>query len=319
MIFSVVQLIGGFIYLLGAADLLVRGAVALARRAQVPPMVVALTLVAFGTSLPELVVTLQAAVTGFSGIALGNVVGSNVANVLLVCGSAAIIYPLSIGGSSVRRDSLLMVGATLLLGILGFSLGLGRTAGVLLLLALVLVLSPTARDAARAHREAGGRAPLEAVLGLPTHRGMMALFIVVGVGFLPVGAWLVVDSAVDIAGRLGVSDMVIGASIIAFSTSLPELATTVMAAFRKETDVVVGTIVGSNIFNILVILGVASLVSPEPIQVPPSFEFLDLPAVLITALILTGFIWGKRAIDRTAGIALSTAYGAYLVALYVWG
>ncbi len=319
MIFSLVQLIGGFIYLLGAADLLVRGAVALARRAQVPPMIVALTLVALGTSLPELVVTLQAAVTGFSGIALGNVVGSNVANVLLVCGLAAIIAPLSIVGSSVRRDSLLMVGATVLLGIFALSMGLNRTTGILMLIALVLVLSPSARDAARAHREAGGRAPLEAVLGLPTHRRLITLFIVVGVVFLPVGARLVVDSAVDIAGRLGVTEAVVGASIIAFSTSLPELATTVVAAFRKETDVVVGTIVGSNIFNILVILGIASLVSPEPIHVPASFTVLDLPAMLLSALTLAVFIWMKRPIGRPAGIALSGAYVVYVVALFLWG
>lgn len=317
MTLSFVQLIGGFIYLLGAADLLVRGSVALARRAKVPPMVVALTLVALGTSLPELVVTLQAAFRGFSGIALGNVVGSNIANVLLVCGSAAIIYPLSISGDSVRRDSLLMLGATLLFGALAYFHGLDRVAGVLLLLSLVGALLPTAQDAARAHRKAGGQAPLEAVLGIPTHRRMIGLFILVGIVFLPVGARLVVDAAVEIATRLGVTEAVVGLSIIAFSTSLPELATTVVAAYRRETDVVVGTIVGSNIFNLLVIMGVAALVSADPIRVPPTFRSLDFPVMFASSLALSFFVFRKRPVDRKAGIVLAGSYIFYIVALFL--
>lgn len=275
----------------------------------------ALTLVALGTSLPELVVTLQAAFTGYPGIALGNVVGSNIANVLLVGGAAAAIYPLAYGGESVRRDSLLMVLATLFFVALCLMDLLNRGTGLLLLAGLAVVLVPSARDAARAHREAQGGAPLVAVLGLPTHRRMILLFLAAGVVGLPVGAWLVVEASVDIALRLGMTETAVGLTIIAFGTSLPEVATTIMAAFKKETEVAMGTIVGSNLFNILGIMGVTALVTPLPIHVPDSFAALDLPVMLGAALALAFFALLRRPIGRTAGILLSGAYIAYIVVL----
>jgi cation:H+ antiporter len=286
--------------------------VALARKANVSPMVVALTLVALGTSLPELVVTLQAIMAGYPGMALGNVVGSNIANVLLVGGGAAAIYPLAYGGGAVRRDSLLMIVATTLFVALSLMDMLNRGTGFLLLIMLGLVLIPSARDAARSHREAGNGAPLVAVLGLPTHRLLILLFLAAGVVGLPIGAKLVVDSAVDIALHLGMTETVAGLTIIAFGTSLPEVATTAVAAIKRETEVAMGTIVGSNLFNVLGIMGVATLTTPALIRVPESFAFLDLPLMLGASLVLAVFAWLRKPIGRVAGSLLFLSYVAYI-------
>jgi len=282
-------------------------------------MVVALTVVALGTSLPELVVSLQAALTGYPGIALGNVVGSNIANVLLVGGAAAIVFPLGYSGIPIRRDSLVMVMASILfIGLCLFD-GLTRLGGGALLLGLVLFIIPTVREAAEAHYASASRAPLEAVLGLPSHRPVIFLFIGGGLIGLPIGARLVVDSAVEIAEAAGMTETVVGLTIIAFSTSLPELATTVVAAFQKETDVAVGTLVGSNIFNLLAIMGATALVSPSPVPVPGLFFRLDLPVMLAAALTISLFAWLQKPIGRVAGVILSAGYLGYLAALLAWG
>ena len=314
---SLILLAGGLIYLLFGADFLVRGAVALARRANVPPIVVALTVVALGTSLPELVVTLRAVFTGFPGIVLGNVVGSNIANVLLVGGGAAIIYPLAIPEGSGRRDTAIMLVVSTLFVVLSLSGGLNPGAGIVMLVALGWVLSLSAREAARAHGEAGGKVPTEVVAGLPTQRRFISLFIVLGLVGLPVGAHYVVMATVDIASRLGMSETVIGLTILAIGTSLPELATTVVAAKKKETEVALGTIVGSNIFNLLGIMGVAALVSPIWIEIPPSFPYLDFPIMLGAAVVATLYVWLRRPIGRLAGVVMCLAYVAYITVLFV--
>ncbi len=314
---SVVILLGGFIYLLLGADLLVRGAVALARRARVPPIVVALTVVALGTSLPELVVSLQAAVIGYPGIALGNVVGSNIANVLLVGGVAGIIFPLAHPGGSIRRDTVMMMLATFLFVFFCLIEGVNRFAGIVFLVGLVAVMVPTVKGAMKAHYESEGRAPMERVLGLPSHRPVILIFLGFGLLTLPLGARMVVDAAVDIALALGMPEAVVGLSIIAFSTSLPELATTVVAARRQETQVAMGTLVGSNLFNILAITGVAASVAPSGIAVPRLFPYLDLPVMMTAAAFITFLAWTRRPLGRKAGIVLSSTYLAYILAVFV--
>jgi len=318
MYLSIVSLVGGLIYLLIGADLLVRGAVALARRARVPPIVVALTVVALGTSLPELVVSVHAALTGYPGIALGNAVGSNIANVLLVGGGAAIIYPRANPGGSIRRDTSVMMLASVVLLVFCLTGNLGLTTGVVFLVGLLAVMIPTVQEGVRAHYESEGKAPMEIVLGLPGHRPVIFLFILTGLAFLPIGARLVVDAAVEIAVRAGISETVVGLTIIAFSTSLPELATTMVAAHKKETEVAIGTLVGSNTFNILAILGVAGVVAPGGIRVPPLFSRLDLPVMLAASLFITILAWTGRPLGRKAGILLSMGYAAYLGALLVF-
>jgi cation:H+ antiporter len=310
-----IQLAGGLVYLLAGGDLLVRGAVSLARRFHVSPMVIALTVVAFGTSLPELVVVVEASLNGYPGLVFGNVVGSNIANVLLVLGTAAVVYPIRHGDHPLRRDCLVMVAATLLLIALCASGTLTARDGAILLGGLIVVNALTAKEAAQAYREASLKAPMEWVLGLPGNPWTIALFIAVGAIGLPVGAHLVVDAAVEIASHLGVSDTVIGLTVLAVGTSLPELATTVVAAVQKRTDVAIGTVVGSNAFNILAILGVGAVISPSPIAVPAGFFTLDFPVMLGAAVMLSAFVWLRRPVRRTAGIVFLAAYAVYVVAL----
>jgi len=291
--------------------------VALARRTNVPPVVVALTVVALGTSLPELMVSLRAVFEGYPGIVLGNVVGSNIANVLLVGGVSAVVYPLAYPGGGIRRDCAIMMGATALFVILCLTDTLDQTAGVLLLVALVAALTPTVREAARSNREAGGTVPSEIVLGLPTKRRFIFFLIFAGLVGLPLGARMVVTHAVEIARYLGMSEAVVGLTIIAFSTSLPELATTVVAAYKRHTEVAVGTIVGSNIFNLLAIMGVASVVEGSGIRVPETFPFLDLPVMTAAALVVAVLAWRKKPMGKGIGITLVLSYVAYLTTLLV--
>lgn len=272
---------------------------------------------ALGTSLPELVVSVHAVFSGYPGIVVGNVVGSNIANVFLVAGVSSIVYPLAYPGDTVRRDSTVMVGATLFFIFLCLYGELSRTAGLALLIGLVLVLIPTLREVAQAHKDADGKPPPVEVLGVPTQRRFISLFIIMGIVGLPLGAHYVVEGTVDIAFRLGVSEAVVGLSIVAFATSLPELATTAVAAYRRETEVAIGTIIGSNVFNILAIMGVAAVASSRTIEVPESFPYLDLPVMLLAAVVTTGFVLLRKAIGRAAGITFTAAYLAYIAILFV--
>ena len=289
----------------------------LADRANVPPIVVALTVVALGTSLPELVVSVHAVFTEHQGIVVGNVVGSNIANVFLVAGVSAIIFPLAYPGDPIRRDSSTMIAASVFLTLLCLRDALTHLAGLALLTGLVLFLVPTVREVAQAQKTAGARPPSVWVLGVPTQRRFISLFIIVGIIGLPAGAHYVVKGTVQAATELGVSEAVIGLSIVAFATSLPELATTGMAAFRRDTEVAVGTIIGSNIFNILAIMGAASLISSDPIDVPRSFPYLDLPVMVAAAVLIATFAYLKKPIGRRAGIMFAALYVAYIVVLFV--
>jgi cation:H+ antiporter len=308
-------LFGGLIYLLMGGDLLVRGAVALARRARVPPVIIALSVVAFGTSLPELVVTLRSVLTGYPGIGIGNVVGSNIANVFLVVGVPAIVYPLVTAKEAARRDASAMVGVTVLFVVLSFLGDFGRLQGLLLLAVLAVLLGLTARETAR-RREGDTDAPIEWVLGLPHRPWMIALFIVFGAIFMPLGARMLIESAVHIAAQLQISDAVAGLTLVAVSTSLPELATAFVAALRRQSGVAIGTAMGSNIFNIVAIMGVTATVSPDPIVVPHGFRTVDLPVMLAASLLLALFVWRRRPIARLAGVTLVVGYGLYLLALF---
>lgn len=307
------HLLGGLIYLLMGGDLLVRGAVALARRARVSPIIVALTLVSFGTSVPELVVTLQAALAGYPGMAIGNVVGSNIANVLLVAGAPAIAYPLLADRGFERRNASIMLGVSMFFFVLCMLGDLGRLIGAVLLSAMAVLTAYTIWSARRARRVVEVPPPIEWVLGLPSTAWMAGLFIGLGVVGLPVGARLMIEAAIDLAGQYGISEVVIGLTVVAIGTSLPELATAVVAVFQRQTDVAVGTVTGSCVFNILGITGLAALVSPSPIPVPNGFLQLDLPVMVAAAVALTFLVWYRRAIRRRAGIIFVVGYVAYLV------
>lgn len=308
------ELFGGFIYLLMAGDLLVRGAVALAKQFHIPPMLVGLTVVAFGTSAPELCVSVGAAFQGAPGIAMGNVVGSNIANALLVLGAPAVILPIACSQSSVRRDGLIMLAVSALFVALCLTGEVTRTGGALLLLGLLAYMAYSLWEAARSPTEA--QAEIEWVLGLPRRARTAFFFIAIGLIWLPVGADLLIDAAVEIAAGLGVSDAVVGLTVVALGTSLPELATVVVAAAKGHTDLAVGNVLGSNILNILAIMGVAGVVSPRAIAVPPGFVAFDLPVLAAAALLLAWFTWRRAAIRRPVGALMTMGYVAYVALLY---
>ena len=297
-------------------DLLVRGTVALARRFRVPPVVVAATVVGFGTSLPELVVSLRATLTGYPGLILGNVVGSNIANVLLVGGVSAAVYPLLREGAAVRRNIVIMMGTTVAFAAICALGGIGRVAGGVMLGTFVVVLASAAGSTIRAQRDVDTSTPLDWVLGLPNRVRMIVLFLVAGVIMLPLGAQLLVESAVAIASDFEIPETIVGLTVLAIGTSLPELTTTVLAAIERRSDVAIGAIIGSNTFNILAIMGVTSTLSPIPIEVSGRFQYVDVPVMLVTSLMLALFVWKARPIGRRAGIAMVLAYVAYLGTLY---
>lgn len=298
-------------------DLLVRGSVALARRLRVSPVVVAATVVGFGTSLPEMVVSVQASLSGYPNLILGNVVGSNIANVLLVGGASAAVYPLGHEDSAVRRNLMLMLGATGVFAVLSLTGQITRPAGIALFVGFVAIIVTTAASTLQHHDEVDTSTPLDWVLGLPDRFLLITLFILIGITMLPLGASRLVDSAVVIAARFEVPEAVVGLTVLAIGTSLPELVTTVLAARERRSDVAVGAIIGSNTFNILAIMGLTATLAPSPIVVSGRFMALDLPVMLISSGALAAFAWRGRLIGRRLGIGMLVAYVLYLGTLLV--
>lgn len=301
----------GLVILLIAGDTLVKGAVNLSLRLGLPALIVSLTVVAFGTSAPELLIAIDSVLEDVPGLALGNVVGSNTANVLMVLGVPAILATMHTSACNSRRDYVIMLASTLLFIGLCFFGTLTWIHGLILLAALFFILGRSFREA-MAHRAAGKEAEEEvegADADLPGWR--IGLYLVLGLIGLPIGADLLVKSSVTIAEAYNVSDTVIGLTLVAIGTSLPELATTVMAALRRHADVALGNVIGSNMFNLLAITGIATLVGPIP--VPPEFLQFDLWVMLAASLIMVPFVFMRQDITRMWGIGLTGIYGAYLV------
>ncbi|PQO22919.1 sodium:calcium antiporter [Rhodobacteraceae bacterium WD3A24] len=297
------MILGGLVGLLAGGEALVRGSVGLARRLGMPSFLIGLTVVGFGTSAPELLVSVDAAWRGQPAIAVGNVVGSNTANILLILGLSALIWPVAVQGPTLRRDGAVMLAAGLVL-VVPFALGeLGRLTGAALVAALVLYL-------VWAYRQRGadvtGPEPAD-----PTPRGAI-LWVLAGLAALIVGARLLVDGAVAIAEGFGISQAFIGLTIVAVGTSLPELATSLIAAFRRQSDIALGNIVGSNIFNVLGILGVTALIAPIPVA--SRFLRFDLPVMLAATLVLAVLMIARPLIGRVAGLAMLVAYASYVLA-----
>jgi len=308
---SVLLVIGGLLLLVGGGELLVRGAVGLASVLGVSPLVIGLTVVAFGTSAPELVVSLQAVFTGHPDIVLGNVVGSNIANILLIVGAAAALKSITISPGLVRRDGSLVLVATV--GFAGICLlgSIGWVAGGAMVLVLIGYTvwsfwaarrrAPTVEPEADADEDASG-----ASAGV-----MIALaFTAFGIGGVVVGASLLIDGAVDIARWAGLSEAVIGLTLIAFGTSLPELATAGMAALRGHSDLAVGNALGSNLFNMLAIAGVTAIVTPVP--VPPELLRFDLWVMIGVTVALLIMMTTERRVSRAEGGLLMTGYAVYI-------
>lgn len=305
----------GLVLLLFAGDVLVKGAVNLSLRLGVPAFIVSLTVVAFGTSAPELLISVQAIWDGVPGLALGNVVGSNTANILLVLGIPALLATMHTSECNTRETYLEMLAATaLFIGLCAFGV-LNWISGVILLIALAAMLGH-AMYVMMSHRETACD-DAEEVEGadpnMPWRR--VLAFLALGLIGLPLGANLLVEGSVNIARTFGISETVIGLTLVAIGTSLPELATTVMAALRRQADVALGNVIGSNMFNLLGIMGVASLVGNVPVD--PEFMRFDLWVMLAASLLLIPFVFFRHDINRIWGIVLSILYALYLVVVLV--
>jgi cation:H+ antiporter len=310
----------GLVILLLAGDSLVKGAVNMSLRLGVPALIVSLTIVAFGTSAPELLISIQAIWDGVPGLALGNVVGSNTANVLLVLGIPALLAVMHTSECDTRNSYLQMIAASVLFIVICAMGPLTWVSGVILLAALAAMLTYAAMSANKHRKDAANGAgeddddeEEEELEGADPNLGWgkIILFLVLGLIGLPLGAQLLVDGSVNIARQFGISETVIGLTLIAIGTSLPELATTVMAALRRQADVALGNVIGSNMFNLLGIMGVASLVGTIPVD--PQFLSFDLWVMLGASLLLIPFVFMKVDITRIWGVLLSAAYVAYLV------
>ena len=307
------KLFGGFVYLLMGGDLLVRGALGLARESKIPPMIVGLTVVAMGTSAPELMVSTMSALSGFPGIAVGNVVGSNVANVLLVLGVPVLIHPIVCDQEGLGKQASLMVAVSVLFLLMCAFGSITFFGGVLLVFLLVVFLILATRGTALLPIE-DAEEELERVLGLPSYKSSIILFIVLGAVMLPLGADLVVDGAAGLAAGWGVSEAVIGLSLIALGASLPELSATVIAALHKSSDVAIGNVIGSNMFNILAILGITALLTEIPVD--PMFFRFDLWVMFACTVMLWLFVLTKTTIRKPAGALFLAGYLGYMYTLY---
>ncbi|WP_299789556.1 calcium/sodium antiporter [uncultured Marivita sp.] len=290
----------GLVALLVGGDLLVRGAVGVARRFNVSPMVIGLTLVGFGTSAPELVTSVSAALSGVPAIALGNVVGSNIANILLILGVAALIRPVAAHMPSMPREALWVGGSAVLLVLLSLTGQIATLAGAGLLALLAVYLWGAFRSADDPPED----------LSIPTDPLPRAtVYLIAGLALTIGGAIALVDGATGIARAYGVPEAVIGLTLVAVGTSLPELATTIMAARRGQSDVALGNILGSGIFNILGILGTTALVAPLPVE--PSI-LPDTLIMLATTALLLGLLFWRTKISRRTGAGFLLLYAGYM-------
>lgn len=308
-----VLIASGLLLLFLGGEALIKGAVALARHLGLSQLLVSAVIIGFGTSMPEMTVSVGAALKGSPEIALGNVVGSNIANILLIVGLSALIFPFVQNAQAVRRDVLAMIGASLLLcaltlyGALGFFSGLIMLSGLFVYISWCCVQDLKKPDNAETTVENvdGENHP-------PVPMAFMYSF--VGLGLLVGGAYLLVEGAIALARDFGLSEAVIGLTIVAVGTSLPELATAVVAAMRRQSDIIVGNILGSNIFNILAILGVTAMV--EPIPMTGQIASTDIWIMLAVALSFSALLWLGLRIGRPVGLGMLAAYCAYTGWLY---
>jgi cation:H+ antiporter len=307
------KLTGGLVYLLLGGDLLVRGAIGFSSRTRIPEAVVGLTIVALGTSAPELFVSVYAALAGHGEIALGNVIGSNVANALLVLGVPAVVHSIATHEvPGLWRDASYMLSVTFLFIGLCFLSPFTTADGVGMLALLVLGLIVMYRAHGASFLD--DREEDDDELGLPERVWVILLFLALGIVMLPIGADLTVESAEAIALRLGVSEGVIAASLIALGTSLPELSTTVIAAMRGRSSIALGNVIGSNVLNILAIMGITSIAAT--VHVPDEFLLLDVWVMLAATIVLWWIVVRRRTIGRATAAALLGAYATYIALLY---
>ncbi|MEE8443870.1 MAG: calcium/sodium antiporter [Alphaproteobacteria bacterium] len=310
----------GLALLLVGGEAVVRGAVAAARRLGISPLVIGLTVIGFGTSAPELVVSVEAALSGAPALAVGNVLGSNIANILLIVGIAALLSPLVVHPDALRRDGVVLLLVTLAFPLVALNGGIGRAEGLVM---VGLLIAYIAGSIWSDRRHAGPTAELhrEEVEGftaaLPRSGWVIALFILAGLAALVGGAQLAVTGATALAREAGISETVIGITLVAIGTSLPELSTAIAAARRGNSDVCIGNIIGSNLFNILGVAGASAIAAPLPFDDP--LAVVDLWIMLgVTALLMAFMLTGQR-IVRREGCVLLALYGVFIAFQFLAG
>ncbi|WP_250447954.1 calcium/sodium antiporter [Actinotalea sp. C106] len=305
-------LLGGLVLLVVGGEVLVRGASGLARSFGLSPLVVGLTVVSFATSAPELAVTVRASLGGSPGLAVGNVVGSNIANVLLVLGVAGLILPLAVRRPVVRRDVPVLIALSGLFLLLSLNGTISRLDGAVLLALLIAYTTWAVVRSRRGHDEPSTDLPSA---GPPPRTLVSVLLVVGGVALLVVGAGWLVDGATRVATSLGLSEIVIGLTVVAVGTSLPELATSVIAAVRGDVEMAVGNAVGSCIFNIGAVMGMAAILSPGGVPIEPSAVRFDLPVLLAVALALLPIVFTGFRVERWEAGLFLVLYAAYVLYL----
>ncbi len=315
-------LIAGLVLLVGGAEALVRGASRLAARFGISPLIIGLTVVAFGTSAPETAVSVQASLNGSGDIAVGNVIGSNIANILLILGLSALVAPLVVSRQLVRLDVPVMIGAGLMTFALAWNGSISRLDGIVLLMLLVLytaflvIASKNEKKRVQTDEFADAYGVEEAAK--PFGWLVQLLLVLVGLGLLVFGSNLLIEGAVALARALGLSELVIGLTVIAVGTSMPELATSLLAVYRGERDIAVGNVVGSCIFNLLLVLGAGAVVSSDGLSISPNALAFDIPVMLaVFAACLPIFFSGYR-INRWEGTLFFGYYLAYTLYLVMF-
>lgn len=318
MIWAILQLIGGFILLMLAADRFVAGACATARRLGVSPLLIGLTIVGIGTSAPELFVSGAAAWNHHAGIAIGNAIGSNIANISLVLGLTALFQPLTLSASTLWREFTVMLLALFISSLLLYNGWLGRGDAWVLLAVFVIIFGWLIRSHYVKQSPAAQKTVPPDLPPLLAWRWTI-FWLVFGLLLLPVSADILVRGATTIARSFGVSDVVIGLTLIAIGTSLPEIATSLVAAFKREADIAVGNVIGSNLFNSLAVLMLPGFISPD--HVAQSLLWRDIPMMMGISLLCFGMIACSGSIKRLTrwhGIILLSLYGLYLTALLIY-
>ena len=302
MIFDIVLIIAGVAMVLYGADRLTEGASALARRMNVSEIIIGLTIVAAGTSAPELFVSLVSALKGTPDMAIGNVVGSNTMNAMLIVGCAAVVAPMSISRNTVRKDIPFAVAASVLLPLLAIDAAIGRIDGIILLAGFAAFMYYTLSQAKTGEADSSDETKMQ-------NPWLSVFFVVLGLALLVIGSNIFVDSASRVAYALGLSEAVVGLTIVAGGTSLPELATSVVAARKGQSAIAIGNVIGSNVFNILMILGLTATISPMQIQ---GITHIDLLMMLGSIVMVWLFSRTKYTVERWEGALLAVIYIAYV-------
>ncbi len=310
-------LVIGFVLLIKGADFFVEGSSAVAKRLRIPSMIIGMTIVAMGTSLPECAVSVTASLTGNNSLAISNAIGSNIFNLMVVCGVCSLFVPLAVQKSTLQKEfplSIFCAGLLLLLGYLGMTLG--HIDGVILLIIFAGYLLWMIQSAKKARNQTANTSLSdEEIEQVASHINLLPvwkclLFILGGMIAIKYGGDFVVNGASTIASGLGLSQTLIGLTIIAMGTSLPELVTSIVAAKKDEVDMAVGNVIGSNIFNILLVLGVAAAISPVGFVVE---NMIDIAFLIVVSIITLVFAWTSKEINRKEGIIMLVIYAVYMV------